>query len=366
MHLVPEFRAGGMEHGVVKVVNGCAPGVVASEICSFRPADELKSLLASHVPLHELDRRIGNDPRLVPALVRIMRRASPRVVHTHSWGTLCEGYVAARLAGVPVLIHGEHGTLETRRLNRLVQRWVWRRVDQVLAVSSLLARRMAATIGFPVDRIRVIRNGVDLDRFGTLGRTEARRVLGLDPSALLVGTVGRLVPVKDHATLLYAAVHLGSRGLRCEVVIAGDGPLREATTTLAGELGLGRTHLLGHRPDVERVLAALDVFVLPSRSEGLSNTILEAMASGLPVVATRVGGAEELVEEGATGLLVPPGEPAALADALGRLLVAPDLRRVMGAAGRRRAGREFALAGMIREYQELYVARGVSRMPGRA
>jgi glycosyltransferase involved in cell wall biosynthesis len=288
-----------------------------------------------------------------------MRRARPRVVHTHSWGTLCEGYVASRLAGVPVLIHGEHGTLETRRLNRLVQRWVWRRVNQVLAVSSLLARRMAATIGFPVDRIRIIRNGVDLERFGGIDRSEARRLLGLDPAALLVGTVGRLVPVKDHATLLHAVAHLASRGLCCDVVIAGEGPLRNATAALAGQLGLGsRVQLLGHRPDVERVLAALDLFVLPSRSEGLSNTILEAMASRLPVVATRVGGAEELVDDGATGLLVPPAEPAALADALGRLLAAPARRQAMGAAARRRTEREFGLDGMIRAYQDLYMALG--------
>jgi sugar transferase (PEP-CTERM/EpsH1 system associated) len=356
MHLMYQLRFGGMELGVVKLVNAIDRARVASSVCSCRPATDAKYRLAPHVPLVELRRRNGNDPFLVARLVALMRRERPHVLHTHAWGTLCEGLLAARLARVPVIVHGEHGTLETRRRNVAVQRWAWRRVDQVLSVSSTLAARMAGQMRFPVEHIKTIRNGVDVVRFVGGDRRAARAAFGFEEADVVVGTVGRLVPVKNQIMLVEALARVRQRDVRVSGLIAGDGPLRRDLEERARALGIAPfICFIGERNDVEQVFAAMDVFALTSLSEGLSNTIQEAMASALPVVATRVGGADELARDGETGILVPSGDSDALAAALEHLALNSERRRDMGRAGRERAEREFSLTGMIQHYEDLYV-----------
>jgi sugar transferase (PEP-CTERM/EpsH1 system associated) len=360
MHVVYTLRTGGMEMGVVKLVNGLDPSRVRSSICSTTPAGEIKALVNADVPVFELRRRAGNDVKIVRDLYRLFRRERPHVVHTHAWGTLLEGLVAARAARVPVVIHGEHGTLQLRAHQRWLQRVGWSAADRVLSVSSVLAGRMAETTGFPLRRITTIRNGVNLGRFQPASREGARSMLNLPNDRPVVGTVGRLVPVKDQASLVDAVAELGRLGVGATLVIAGDGPEREALERRARERGVD-LRLLGYRPDVEQVLAALDVFVLSSVSEGLSNTILEAMASGTPVVATRVGGAEEMIEDGVSGILVPPSDAPAMAAALRRVLTTADGAAAMGAAARRRAEDEFTLAGMMKQYDALYTQEAARR-----
>ena len=367
MHVLFRLQPGGMEYGVIKIVNGVDRGAIRSSICSTTPATDVKHLLHPDVPLHECRRREGNDPSLVVQLYKLFRRERPHIVHTHAWGTLCEGMVAARLARVPAVIHGEHGTLQLRPYQARLQRVMWGWADRVLSVSSRLADRMADSTGFPLERITVIRNGVDLTRFQSVSRAESRRALGLPEHDLLIGTAGRLVAVKDQANLLTAVKHLSDSGVTVTAVIAGDGPLRGDLESQAAALGIaGRVRFLGHQPAIERVYAALDVFVLPSRSEGLSNTILEAMASGVPVVATRVGGADELVEHGITGLLVPPESPQPLADALARFVREAGFRKSAGTAGRLAALARFGLDTMMREYTRVYREVAAAPLPGRS
>lgn len=355
MHVVYPLRPGGMEHGVVNLVNGLDPARFRSAVCSTKAGGALKERVASAVPIFELRRRDGNDPRLVWDLYRLFRRERPDVVHTHAWGALLEGLIAARLARVPLVVHGEHGTLQLRSYQRWLQRLGWSAVDQVLSVSSRLAERIAEETGFPLERIRTIRNGVDLSRFAGLDRARTRAALGVRPGALVAVTVGRLVPVKDHVMLLDAVARLRGSCASITVLIAGDGPLKEQLGRRTAVLGLDAVvRFLGHRSDVETVLAAADVFVLSSASEGLSNTILEAMAAGLPVVATRVGGADELVQDGLTGRLVRPRSPQELAEAMWSILGDAGIRHAMGSAGRARAESEFSLAGMIGRYETMY------------
>jgi L-malate glycosyltransferase len=375
LHVVYALQPGGMEYGVVKLVNGLDPSQVRSGIVSTKPAGVLKHMLAPHVSLFELQRRDGNDPRLIWELYTLFRREQPDVVHTHAWGTLVEGLVAAKLARVPVLIHGEHGTLQLRSHQRFVQRRAWAAVDRLLSVSSRLAERMAREADFPLARIHTIRNGVDLPRFGAISRAAAREQLRLPANAQLAVTVGRLVPVKDHLTLIEAVALLRRQGADAAVAIAGDGPLKAMLLERAGALGIAdATHLLGHRPDVEVVLAAADIFALTSVSEGLSNTILEAMASGLPVVATRVGGADELVEDGVSGILATAGSSAEIADAMARLFEDSQRRVAMGLAARARVEAEFSLPGMVQRYGSTYLelvtttdsSRSWSKRPARS
>lgn len=356
MHVIYRLQPGGMEYGVLKIVNGLDRRLVRSSVCSTTPATDMRRSLRPDVPLFEFHRRAGNDVRLVVDLTRLFRRERPTIVHTHSWGTLCEGLLAARIARVPRVVHGEHGTLQIAPHQLWMQRFAWSRVDQVLSVSSRLAERMARATGFPLARIRTIRNGVDLARFGATRRAHARSTLELAENELVIGTVGRLVPVKDHSNLLDALARLHARGIAATLVIAGDGPLRGTLESQVVALGLdGRVRFLGYRPDVETVLAALDIFVLSSESEGLSNTILEAMAAGVPPVATAVGGSDELVERGVSGLLVPPKDAEALTCALAELCVSVDRRLAMGQAARERAATQFSLSAMVRDYEQLYL-----------
>jgi sugar transferase (PEP-CTERM/EpsH1 system associated) len=357
LHLVPQLRVGGMERGLVNLVNGLAAGPVASSICSFDARfDSLRETIDPRVAVSSIGRRAGNDPRLVWRLSRLLRHQRPHIVHAHTWGTLCEGYLAARIGGIASFVHGEHGTMELRQRNRLVQRWIWKRADCVLAVSSRLADRMAREVGFPRQRVRVVRTGTDLTRYGAIPRESARRALDLPDGAFVIGTVGRLVPVKDHDTFLATLLRLGNAGLDCVALVAGEGPRREELEARGRAVGLGsRVRFLGNRGDVDRVLAALDVFLLTSVSEGLPNSVLEAMASGLPVVATDVGGLQELVDHGVTGLLAPTKDAGALAAAVSALASDPARRQRMGAAGRSKAQSEFGLRRMLDEYERLYL-----------
>ena len=356
MHLVFTLGPGGMEHGVLKIVNGLDVSRVVSSICSTTPADpQMAGQVRTGVPIFELKRRPGNDPGLIWAISRLLRRERPHILHTHAWGTLLEGIVAGRLARVRAVVHGEHGTLQLRPRQVAAQRWGWRRADRLLSVSSRLADRMSREVRIPRERIHVIRNGVNLARFAARPASDARTRLGVSASGVVLGAAGRLVDVKDHATLIDAVHLLRQRGRDVGAVIAGEGPLRPDLQGRISQLGLERNvRLLGHRGDVENVFSGIDVFVQPSKSEGMSNTILEAMASGLPVIATHVGGADELVIDGETGTLVPPSDPLPLANAIDRLVADAALRHSMGAASRARAHEQFSLERMVSNYQSFY------------
>ena len=200
-----------------------------------------------------------------------------------------------------------------------------------------------------------IPNGVDSTRFGGAGRSDARRRLGVAADQVVVGTVGRLDPVKDQASLVKAFAALRTARPGALLVIVGDGPCRPELTQLISGLGLeSHVLLLGERQDIPELMAAMDLFVLPSIAEGMSNTVLEAMATGLPVVATRIGGNPELIEDGLTGRLVPPLDVAGLGAAIDGYLDDAHLRALHGKAARHRAVERFDLAVMARAYGNLY------------
>ena len=317
--------------------------------------------------LPELGREIRGwlDLRALLHLVRLMREYRPHIVHTHTAKAGTLGRVAARLARVPVVVHTYHGhvfhgyfSLTKTRSFLAIERWLAKHTDRLLTVSETVRQNLLSLgIGTP-ERLIVVPLGLDLDRFLVCesSRGQLRAELGMDPEALLVGIVARLVPIKRHECFLRAAAAVARRYPGCQFLVVGDGERRTELERLVRQLALkGQVHFLGWRQDLERIYADLDLVALTSANEGSPVSLIEAMASGRPVVATRVGGVPDLVEDGVTGLLVPPEDPAALVEAIGALLADPERRRIFGRAGRERVYPAFSAERLLGDVDQLYM-----------
>jgi sugar transferase (PEP-CTERM/EpsH1 system associated) len=364
LHVIDRLGVGGTEYGIAKVIQGLSGNCFEHRICALRGFDQ------DFVRAQGFEGKVcvagGSSAGfqfLLGRLARIMRRFRPHIVHSRNWGAI-EAIPAARLAGVPVAIHSEHGYevdmlagLPKRR--RIIRRSVYAVADAVFTVTEELRAYHARQAWFSAERIRVLPNGVDTARFKRRSeeREEIRRRLGLSGDCMVLGSVGRMVPIKDHQTLLQAAENLGGRGIAVRLLLAGSGPELQRYQQFAnGSAELSeRVVFVGSTKEVPALLNALDIFVLPSLSEGMSNTLLEAMASSLPVVATNVGGNPELVEDGRSGWLFQPGDVSGLTAKLERLTKDPNLRQALGQAARNRAVEEFSLERMIDRYRELYL-----------
>lgn len=308
-------------------------------------------------------RSLGIRSRVVPrparrreraALARLLREERGDVFHAHlAWPLRCtDGILAAARARVPAVVATQHlfSPISSRR-RILRQRVVAGRVDRYVAVSDEVARGLRATPLFPRKKIEVIRNGIRFDAAAADERGAARARLTGDSRRRVVLTLARLDPQKGLSDLVRAAEFLPE----AVFAVAGEGPERERLEAEARAAGVaGRFLLLGHREDTASLLAACDVFVLPSLYEGLPLAVLEAMAARRPVVATRVGGTDEAVRDEETGLLVPPQRPELLARAIGRLLDDADLASRLAASGADLVAREFSAARMVRETADLY------------
>jgi len=366
VHVIYQLAVGGLENGLVNVINRMPEDQYRHVIISLNDYTDFRNRIKNpNVEVHVLQKRPGKDLRLYGKLLRLFRRLKPDIVHTRNLSTL-EAQLPALLAGVPHRIHGEHGRdihdLDgTSKKYQLLRRLFRPLIHRYIALSLDLKRYLQEKVGVPEPKISHICNGVDTEKF-TPASAQARAVLpgnyfGADK--IVIGTVGRMEAVKDQITLVHAFVRLvkeyprGRESLR--LVMVGDGALREPARSILEAAGLAQVAWLpGEREDVPELLRAMDVFVLPSLAEGISNTILEAMASGLPIVATDVGGNHELVEQDTTGFLVPRGDPAALADAIRVYVDDPDLRRRHGAGARKRSVDEFSIDTMVQRYQDIY------------
>jgi len=354
-HVVLSLQPGGLENGVVNVVNRLNPNRFRSSVCCLQQAGGFAARLSAvELAIHEMGKRGGIDFFLPLRLANLFRRTKPDIVHTRNADAFFYGFLGAKMAGVRSVIHSEHGrTFGERRLRYLVQREFSRYTDVVFSVSEQLKRDLVARIGIPANRIRVIYNGVDFDKFASTQRDQSRAQLGVRSDEFLVGSVGRLVRVKNFPLLLRAICAPGMN--KVIVALVGDGPERKALEVLARSLEISeRVRFLGHRDDVADLLAAMDVFVLPSISEGMSNTLLEAMAAGIPAVASDVGGTPEIVRDGIDGLLFESGNLTALRDKLQRVLADGALRMCFAEAGRIRVLRDFSMEAMITSYEKLY------------
>jgi sugar transferase (PEP-CTERM/EpsH1 system associated) len=366
-HALYRFDTGGLENGLVNLINALPAdrfrhAVIALDRVEPAFAARVRQPGVEFIALHKSP---GPTLKQFPQLYRLFRRLRPSIVHTRNLGALdCQ--LPAWAAGVPVRIHGEHGRdvgdfdgsnrknqWNRRLLRPFVQHWV--------ALSRDLASTLTGPVRIAPARVQRICNGVDTERFRPAagGRAVIDGSPFTDPALWLVGTVGRMQTVKNQVDLAHAFVQVlaGAPALRAilRLVMVGDGPLRAQALAVLQQAGVADLAWLpGERRDVPEVMRGLDCFVLPSLAEGISNTILEAMSCGLPVIATEVGGNSDLIDAGHTGLMVPAGDPGALAGAIRSLAADPARARVMGQAGRQRVEREFSLAAMVGTYQAMY------------
>jgi sugar transferase (PEP-CTERM/EpsH1 system associated) len=365
-HVLYQLAAGGMENGVVNLVNGIPGERFHHIVVSLTGCTDFQSRISNpSVEVIALHKRPGKDPAAYVRLWRLLRRLRPEIVYTHSMATLDVQFFAL-LAGVPGRIHGEHGQRSSGMLpGRPPRSWLRRLAGPLIhrytTVSRDLTGFLEGPLGIPPARVTQIYNGVDTGRFHPRGGAARPGWDGspLAPDSLVIGTAGRMETVKDQATLVRAFLCLlktaPALAPRLRLALIGAGPLREECRALLEAAGAADLAWLpGERDDIPDILRGFDVFVLPSISEGASNTILEAMATGLPVVATDVGGNPELVEHGRTGLLVPAGDPVSMAQAIARYLQDPDLRAAHGAAGRARVESHFSMRSMIENYIAVY------------
>lgn len=363
-HVIYNLSTGGMENGLVNLINHMPRDRFRHAIICLTGFDEFRSRLSDDVEVIALGKRAGNDFASHGRLYRVLKKLAPDILHTRNLATL-EAHVVGALAGIRARIHGEHGRdiydLEGRNRKYLLLRRAMRAmVRQYIAVSADLAQWLREAVHVAPERVAHIYNGVDTARF--VPRQGARPALlpedFANEHAIVIGSVGRFAEVKGYqdlarafAQLLRQAPHLAPYA---RLVLVGDGAQRAVCEEILARDGVAQyAWFPGERSDIPQLMQTFDIFVLPSLGEGISNTILEAMASGLPIVATAVGGNPELVTT-ENGALVKAGNPLELVRAIQRYAEDPALRRTHGLAGRAVVEAQFSMQSMVQSYLDIY------------
>jgi sugar transferase (PEP-CTERM/EpsH1 system associated) len=365
-HVLFRLGTGGLENGVVNLINTMPDeNYDHVVICMTDYTDFRNRIKKQGVQVHCLNKKPGQDIAVYLRLLKLLRKIKPDILHTRNLSAL-EAQIPGFLAGIKYRVHGEHGRdiddvdgtkpryVFIRRLFRLF-------VKRYIPMSKDLESWLINQIMVPAEKITQIYNGVDLSRF-TVDKPKPADLLPSDfrsPDLILIGTVGRQDPVKDQITLVQAFIHLiktyPTLSNKVRLILVGAGVLQQKLRELCLEAGIeDLVWFAGERHDVAEIMRTLDLFVLPSINEGISNTILEAMATGLPVIATDVGGNPELVINDQTGYLVQKQKPVAMAEAFKKYLDSPELLAVHGKAGRARCESTFSLTRMITDYINVY------------
>lgn len=356
LYLSTSSGPGGAERVISNLSASLDPSRYRAVLCLFRPGwiqahTESRGVSTYVIPTHGMF-----DWRWVSRFRRLLREEHVDVIHAHEFDANVQGTFVATLSGIPLVatVHGKNYFWEKFR-RRLAYRWVSRRATMV-AVSENLKHFIVEKVGVQASDVRVVYNGVDvLPPCDAADIDQCWKELDLPAGNQIVGVVGNLYPVKGHQYLIAAIPAILAKCPKTTFVFAGRGQLEAELKAQAHQLGVdGHVRFLGLRQDIPRILALLDVFVLPSLSEGLSMAILEAMVAGKPVVATDVGGNPELVEDGATGYLVPSQNSQALADRVIALLMDQGRSLQFGKTGQLRAQGQFSLQTMVQNYQALY------------
>ncbi|MDP2784983.1 MAG: TIGR03088 family PEP-CTERM/XrtA system glycosyltransferase [Sulfurimicrobium sp.] len=366
VHVIYSLGVGGLENGLVNLINNMPRDRYRHAIvCLHSFTDFAKRIQGSDVPIYSLDKKPGKDLGLYVRLGRLLRQLKPDIVHTRNLAAL-EGQIVAAITVSARRVHGEHGReVDVAGLNmkyNLLRSMIRPFVHRYIAVSRDLEQWLINRIGVEPSRIKQIYNGVDSQKFRPWRVEDPAppwQAQFASDQHVIIGSVGRMAAIKDHQTLVRAFIMLIQQHPQLRetvrLVIVGDGPCRENCAQLLAQAGLSDyAYLMGERNDVAELMRAMDIFVLPSLGEGISNTILEAMATGLPVLATQVGGNPELVQASVTGRLVPANTPRAMAQALFDYVSDAQLRDRHGSAGRAIIERQYSLPAMVNEYMQAY------------
>jgi sugar transferase (PEP-CTERM/EpsH1 system associated) len=366
VHLIHRLDVGGLENGLVNLINHLPPERYRHAIVCLEDASDFqRRIQRTDVEIVSLNKRAGKDWAHYLRLFHTLKRLQPQLIHTRNLAGI-EAQLLAAAAGVRLRIHGEHGRdisdLDgSKRRYRLLRKLLRPLIGHFIAVSKDLEHWLVSAIGARPQRVTHICNGVDSVQFHPrLGPPAAIGPRGfVSEQAFVIGSVGRMAEVKDHLTLVRAFLVLLDQGHipaeRLRLAIIGDGPCRQTCLDLLHAAGAGQMAWLpGARDDIAQLLRGMTVFVQPSLAEGASNTLLEAMASGLPVVATAVGGNPELVRNGWTGKLVPARDPVQMAAAITDYYRIAGLAAQHGLQARRRVLNEFSMAAMADAYLAVY------------
>jgi sugar transferase (PEP-CTERM/EpsH1 system associated) len=363
MHFVDSLGKGGLENGLVNLVNRLDPLRFEHIVYAIRRlGPNADCLPGERVRVMCLGKKDTDSPLQAGALLRGIREVQPDIVHSRNWGAV-EAVIAGKWARSCAVVHSEHGIESAASEKEPLRRRCFRRLafelaDRVVSVSYQLRDLHAGRTGFAAHKIRVIHNGVDSRRFhpDPETRVRVRKQLGILPEEFCVGCVGNLLPVKDHLTLFQAFDKVVGVSKTWRLLLLGEGserPKLEAFADAHPEWR-NRVSLLGSSDRVGELLNAMDVYVLPSLSEGISNSLLEAMATGLPVIATATGGNPEVIRDGECGLLFPTGDSGRLAENLLELRAQNDLRVRLGQRALRRVADAFSIDSMVRNYAQMY------------
>jgi glycosyltransferase involved in cell wall biosynthesis len=360
LHVIGGLEAGGAERNLYYLASSMGRSRFAYGICCLlRRGEFADEVERAGVPVYALGFRRRNAPATVIRLARLMRRHRVKVVHTHLYECGVIGRIAAWLAGVPVIITHEHGkTIWKKWYHRWFERLAIRGTDLRIAVSEDIRDLRLRQEHTPRDKIVVVGNAVEASQFdaGQGMREAARTGLGL-ARCFVIGTVGRIVTAKSYDLLLHAAESVCMRRPEARFLLVGEGSLREELTRQRDSLGLAdRVIFLGARTDIPDLLAAMDLYVISSRREGLPVALIEAMMAAKPIVATAVGGIPEALSQGKEGLLVEAGNQAALAEAILTLMDDPARRQRMGERARAKARARYSAEAILETLEATYAS----------
>jgi sugar transferase (PEP-CTERM/EpsH1 system associated) len=365
-HILSKMDIGGLENGVVSICNGLNRELFQPSICCVKGGGAMLQRLSSDIHVDILNCKEGKSPLRLYQMLRSLKRQNPDIVHTHAWGQCSfEGILGAKLSGIPIVINGEHGLFFKKWHQKFIQRILSLFCNNILSVSTSLKKEVNKELGIPLHRITAIYNGVDTDKFN--GQYDNSKIieeinnnygLTLGQNTFIIGSIGSLKAIKNQQMLIEAMniITNGNNGKNniC-VLIVGNGPDQKALEALSEHYNLkNKVAFIGTRRDIPQLLSLMHVVVSTSISEGLSNVLLESMASGVPVIATDCDGSLEIIENELNGFIVPKKSVQSLAELLIGLSQNPNKAAAIGQNARRFIEKYFSLYKMVSDYETLY------------
>lgn len=359
MYLNHCMAMGGIETMIVGFVNSLPREKFSPSIAVFEGGGILEEMIKQKLtPVHHLNKKDGIDFKMVFRLRKLIKTEKVNVIHSNNFASWLYGVMATLFINGVKVVHTEHSTVRGHKKRRYVLEKVLAKfTHQVVAVSEKVKSNLVDLCSIPPDKVEVIQNGINVDKFRReeSARQQIRNEIGVSCNTVVFGTVGRLVPVKDHKTLIEAYSILVQKVPDSCLLIVGGGPLHQQNEKLVSDLGLSENvMLMGERYDIPAVLSAMDVYVVSSLNEGMSISVLEAMSTSLPIIATNVGGNPEIVHDGKNGLLVASGKPQQLANKMIQYASDIELLAAHGLNSRQFVEETYSDLAMISRYQELY------------